>query len=215
MSLELTSQIIVARDFSVIREELEARCREEGWGFFSLLKEGNFLVQDAELAIEKAYLASNDPQLILLGGDQFSEVVQNKLLKVIEEPPSRKEFVLLFRNKAEILPTIRSRLPIHVLGSAARERFDALDLAGLDIRAVYAFVQEKGRLSAAEAKGIIEGIVPAAMASGHYRFDERSLDLFRDSIRALDRGSPAAFVLTGVLLKLLAKKKRCTPRAGV
>ncbi len=213
MTLELNSQIVVTQDFSVVRTELEARCREESWGFFALIKEGNFLVQDAELAMEKAYLASTEPQLILLGGDQFSEVVQNKLLKVIEEPPPRKEFVLLFRNKAEILPTIRSRLPIQIVGGIARKRFDSLDLMALDIRAVYDFVQEKGRLNSTEAKEIIEGIVPAAMASGQYSFDERSLDLFRDSIRALDRGSPPAFVLTGVLLKLLAKKKKQTPGA--
>jgi len=211
--METSSQIIITGDFEGVREEISRQCREEGIGFLSLVKEGNFLVQDAEQAIEKAYLASAERQIILLGADHFSEVVQNKLLKVIEEPPPRKDFILLFRRKAEILPTIRSRLPITQTDRKRTADFDELELATtLNIEAVYDFIQAKGRLDAAEARKIIEGAVKAAIASGRYRFDERSLDLFRDAVRALDVGSPPAFVLTGVLLKMLAKKKR--PSAG-
>ncbi len=206
--MELVSQIVLTREPEKIKEEFARRCTEEGVGFLPFIKEGNFLVQDAALAIEKAYLASEERQLILLGADHFSEIVQNKLLKVIEEPPPKKEFVLLFRSKAEILPTIRSRLPIVHRIERVEEEMPDLDLATLDIRSVYDFVQKEGRLDAARAKEIIERLVKAAIASTEYDFDERSLDLFRDSIRALDVGSPPAFVLTGVLLKLLAKKKK-------
>ena len=202
------SQIIITGDFEGTRETIARQCREEGIGFLPIMKEGNFLVQDAELAIEKAYLASAERQVILLGAEHFSEVVQNKLLKVIEEPPPRKDFILLFRRKAEILPTIRSRLPIVQIRGREHEELGELDPESLTIEKVYDFVQSKGRLDAAEAKKIIERVVKAAVASGRYRFDERSLDLFRDSIRALDMGSPPPFVLTGVLLKLLAKKKK-------
>lgn len=208
MKIKLQSQVIVTDERERVAEEIAQLCREEGVEYFSFLKEGNFLVQDAAAAMEKAYLASEKRQVILLGADSFSAIVQNKLLKVIEEPPPRKEFILLFRNKAEILPTIRSRLPV-VRGRAASSRhFDALDLRTMDIAAVYRFVQEKGRLDASEAREIIEGLVPAALRSGAYRLDEGSLDLFRDVVRALDVGSPPAFVLTAVLLKLLAKKKK-------
>ncbi len=206
--MQTHSQIIVSSDFEKIRKEIAHRCEQEGKLFFALLKEGNFLVQDAEEALEKAYLASEKEQVILLGAERFSEVVQNKLLKIIEEPPPRKSFILLFRSRAEILPTIRSRLPITQLDHRQRRNFEELDLASLSIEKVYAFVQSKGRLGADEAKRIVEGAVSEALKCGEYRFDERSLDLFRDAVRALDRGSPPAFVLTAVLLKLLAKKRR-------
>ncbi|WP_292661954.1 DNA polymerase III subunit delta' [Nitratifractor sp.] len=208
MKIELQSQVIVTDERESVAEEIAQLCREEGVEYFAFLKEGNFLVQDAVAAMEKAYLASEKRQVILLGADSFSAIVQNKLLKVIEEPPPRKEFILLFRKKAEILPTIRSRLPVVRTQAPASRDFDALDLRTMDIAAVYRFVQEKGRLDASEARNIIEGLVPAALRSGAYHLDEGSLDLFRDAIRALDVGSPPAFVLTAVLLKLLAKKKK-------
>ena len=211
--IQIGSQILVTSDFERTREEIARRCAQEDKLFFAILKEGNFLVQDAEEALEKAYLASEKEQVILLGAERFSEVVQNKLLKVIEEPPPRKSFILLFRSRAEILPTIRSRLPVVQLDRLRRQSFDELDLAALTIEKVYAFVQSKGRLGADEAKRIVEGAVQEAMKSGEYRFDEKSLDFFRDAVRALDLGSPPAFVLTAVLLKLLAKKRKKNRRS--
>ncbi len=211
--MQTHSQIIVSSDFEKTRDAIARLCEQEGKIFFALVKEGNFLVQDAEEALEKAYLSSEKEQVILLGAERFSEVVQNKLLKVIEEPPPRKSFILLFRSRAEILPTIRSRLPITQLDRRERRNFDELDLASLTIDKVYAFVQSKGRLGTDEAKRIVEGAVSEALRCGEYRFDERSLDLFRDAVRALDMGSPPAFVLTAVLLKLLAKKRKKNRRS--
>jgi hypothetical protein len=84
----------------------------------------------------------------------------------------------------------------------------ALDMKSLDIRAVYDFVQEHARISAPKAKVLLEQIGTAAIMSQRYNIDDKSLDLMRDAVKVLDRGSPPTFVLTGVLLKLLARKKR-------
>jgi len=47
-----------------------------------------FRVEDAKLAIEKAYMASKVETVIILAAKEFPPLIQNKLLKVIEEPPS-------------------------------------------------------------------------------------------------------------------------------
>jgi len=212
----LQSHILVS---TRIEEQLE-RLREEasarGARLIPFVREGAFKVEDVAAVFEKAYLASREHQVILLAADQFSEVVQNKLLKVIEEPPAKKSFILIFPSKASILPTIRSRLPIRILDQGVEEIPWDLDLASLEIREVYRILQEHQRLSSQEARRFIERLFTEALKSGAYELDERSYALFDEAIRALDMGSPSSFVLTAVLLKLLARKKRkkIAPRRG-
>jgi len=205
--MRLQSQIIITTKF----EETIASLRQLAVTdeiFVPIVREGNFLVDDVKLAIEKAYLASHERTIIILAADNFSEVVQNRLLKIIEEPPPNKEFVLMFPSKSIILPTIRSRLPITVLDEVSSVEVLGLDMQNLDIRAVYEFVQEHARINAAKAKVLLEQIATAAMKTQRYTIDEATLNLMRDAVKILDRGSPPTFVLTGVLLKLLARKKR-------
>ena len=205
--MRLQSQIIITTQF----EQTLAKLRELALSnevMIPIFREGNFLVEDVKLAIEKAYLASQEKTIIILAADHFSEVVQNRLLKIIEEPPPNKEFILLFPSKAIILPTIRSRLPITILDENTSMVETGLDMATLDIRAVYDFVQEHNRIQAAKAKELLEKISAEAIKSQQYHIDETTLNLIRDAVKVLDRGSPPAFVLTGILLKLLARKKR-------
>ncbi len=167
-----------------------------------------FSVDDAKLAIEKAYMASEAETVIILVANEFSPLIQNKLLKVIEEPPTRVSFLLITPSKATILPTIRSRLPITVLRETVEDEVFELDMKHLDLGSVYAFVQEHRRLmDKATAKSLIERISKEAMLSQRFDLDEKTLLLFSNAFRAIDVGSYPAFVLTTILLKLLARKK--------
>ncbi|MFT7880319.1 MAG: DNA polymerase III subunit delta' [Sulfurimonas sp.] len=204
--LALTSQVLITSEIDETIRLLEAEQRDER--IVKIIKEDNFLVEDAALAIEKAYLASEETTVIILAAKLFSPVVQNKLLKVIEEPPPNKEFILITPSKATILATIRSRLPIHVLGDTVTHKETGLDIVQLSLETVYPFVQEHKRTSAAEMKKIVEGISTEAMRSGRFNIDEKTLNLFSHAFVALDMGSPPSFVLNTLLLKLLAKKKR-------
>lgn len=167
-----------------------------------------FSVGDAKLAIEKAYMASEETTVIILAAKSFSSVVQNKLLKVIEEPPAKKEFILISPNKATILDTIRSRLPVMVLSEQKNEEALGLHLAQLSLATVYAFVQTHKRTDAKAMKHLVEHISKEAMVSQSFELDEKTLSLFSNAFIALDIGSPPQFVLNTLLLKLLARKKR-------
>jgi len=169
----------------------------------------SFRLEDAKTAVEKAYMAHESETVIILAAKEFSVEVQNKLLKVIEEPPPRISFILLLSSKASLLPTIRSRLPVSV-AKEQREILDfELDMERLDLASVYAFIQKHKRLvDKTEAKILVEKISSEAIKSRRYRLDEQTLQLFHRAFRALDVGSPPQFVLTGVLLKLLARKKK-------
>ncbi|MDM5272693.1 DNA polymerase III subunit delta' [Sulfurovum sp. zt1-1] len=204
--LELTSQVVISSQIEETIKALEALQSNER--IIKIVKEDNFLVEDAALAIEKAYLASEETTVIILAARIFSPIVQNKLLKVIEEPPPNKEFILITPSKATILATIRSRLPIQVLSDAAANEELGLDISQLSLETVYTFVQEHKRTAAAEMKRIVEEISKEAMHSGKFNLDEKTLNLFSNAFMALDMGSPPTFVLNTLLLKLLAKKKR-------
>jgi DNA polymerase III subunit delta' len=204
--MRLASQVIISSDIDDTVGKLEALQQNER--FVKIIKEDTFLVDDAKLAIEKAYMASEETTVIILGAKTFSPVVQNKLLKVIEEPPPKKEFILITPSKATILDTIRSRLPIMVLSQEKEEEDLGLDLGQLSLATVYDFVQEHKRTDAKVMKQLIELISKEAMRSQGYDLDEKTLMLFSNAFIALDVGSPPQFVLNTLLLKLLARKKR-------
>ncbi len=209
--MRLYSRVIVTDAIEETAEELE-RNAPEGVRFVKIVKlqenGENFKVEDAALAVEKAYLASEETVVIVLGATQFSVVVQNKLLKIIEEPPPNKIFILLTASKAGILPTIRSRLPVTIRNETKEAETLPFAIEKLDLQRVYDLVQEHKRSDAATIKTLLEHMVTSALHSDSYETDEKSLILFSDAYRALDSGSPPAFVLSGVLLKLLAKKRR-------
>jgi len=167
-----------------------------------------FSVVDAKLAIEKAYMASEEITIIILAAKTLSPLVQNKLLKVIEEPPKNKEFILLCESKSTILDTIKSRLPISVLSEIKDEKELGLDLKNLSLENVYEFIQtHKRTMDPKVMKPIIEKISKEAIRSENYNLDEKTLTLFSNAFIALDVGSPPQFVLNTLLLKLLARKK--------
>jgi DNA polymerase-3 subunit delta' len=206
MSIALVSQVIITSDIEGTIAKLEESKTTER--FVKIIKEDTFLVEDAKLAIEKAYMASEETTVILLAAKTFSPVVQNKLLKVIEEPPPRKEFIILTQSKATILDTIRSRLPITMLSQALQEEELGLDVAGLSLATVYEFIQTHKRTDTKTMKLLVERISKEAIHSQGYDLDEKTLTLFSNAFIALDLGSPPAFVLNTLLLKLLARKKR-------
>jgi len=206
MSIILTSQVIITSDIEGTIAKLEALKTTER--FVKIVKEDNFLVEDAKLAIEKAYMASEETTVIILAAKIFSPIVQNKLLKVIEEPPAKKEFIILTPSKATILDTIRSRLPITVLSTEREEEILGLELGQLSLAAVYEFIQTHKRTDAKGMKLLVERISKEAISSGSYDLDEKTLTLFSNAFIALDVGSPPQFVLNTLLLKLLARKRR-------
>lgn len=203
--MQLISQLLISNNIEKSILALEALRTTQN--IVKIVKEDRFLVEDAKEVIEKAYFASEEMTVIILAAKVFSDVVQNKLLKIIEEPPKNKSFILLTETKSTILETIRSRLPVYTLLYDEEVKPLTLDISALSLATVYAFVQEHTRTESQEMKRLVQMISKEAMHSGKYRLDEKSLTLFAQCFQALDMGSPPSFVLNTLLLKLLARKK--------
>ena len=208
----LASGIIVTQQIEQTIVQLEAEHTVEQFTFIKNeddkgnLKE--FLVEQAQEAIAKAYIASENLNYIILVAPRFSEIAQNRLLKLLEEPPKNKEFILITESKSALLDTIQSRMPITVLNDEKELKTLSLDLKNLTLAKVYEFVQENNRISSVECKIVVEQISLGAMKSGKFNLDKSTLEMFSNSIKALEVGSPTSFILNGLLLKLLSQKKR-------
>lgn len=209
--MQLASGIIITHQPNSVMDKLEQlRSRE----LFTLIKSQNekgapkeFLVEHAQEAIAKAYIASEALNYIILIAPRFSAVAQNRLLKILEEPPKNKAFILITESKSALLDTIQSRLPVTVLSDAKSTEVLNLDMENLNLEKVYTFIQEHQRISAVACKELVEKIALNAMKSQKYTLDESTLKLFSDSIKALEVGSPTTFVLTTLLLKLLVNQR--------
>ena len=210
--LLLSSQVIITHQPQKVVEQLEKLRTTELFTFIKNKddkgKTKEFLVEQAQEAIAKAYIASEYLNYIILIAPRFSEIAQNRLLKLLEEPPKNKAFILITESKSAILSTIQSRMPVTVLHDVEERASLTLDIENLNLAKVYEFSQENSRISAVECKLLVEKISLGAMKSGKFNLDESTLKLFSDSIKALEVGSPTIFILNGLLLKLLDRKKR-------
>jgi len=210
--MNLASGIFITHQPHTILQKLESQRHQELFTIIRSLdnkeKPKEFLVEHAQEAISKAYITSESLNYIILIAPKFSEIAQNKLLKILEEPPKNKAFILITESKSALLDTIQSRLPVTILSDATSDDNFSLDMENLNLATVYEFVQENSRISSVECKILVEKISLGAMKSGKYKLDESTLKLFSDTIKALDMGSPTGFILNVLLLKLLGRKKR-------
>ena len=151
--MNITSSIIlIASDIEEILRQLLSSLPKH---FTKVIKNEDdnkkeFLQMHSRQAIKEAYLASNKTKYIILCGSTFRIEAQNTLLKVLEEPPKNKYFILITESKSSILPTIKSRLPITVLHDNKNREIFKLDIDNLNLTKVYKFVQENNRLSSIE-----------------------------------------------------------------
>ncbi|WP_456449535.1 DNA polymerase III subunit delta' [Hydrogenimonas sp.] len=199
-----TSKIVLSDRFDEIYETLRGAFPD---ALFHRIEADDFLIEHAKEAVERASLTSESEKIILLAAKRFTPIAQNKLLKIIEEPPPKTHFVLVTPSKSGLLPTVRSRLPIENRMESGSEEVSGVDLERFDLARLFDLLQENRRIDAKKAKTLIETLSREAMRSGRYRLDEGLLRTFSESVRLLDMGSPPHFVLTRLGLKLLERKR--------
>jgi len=198
------SELIICDD--IIDEVESIIARSDDILCITRIVEGEFLIEDAKFAIQKAYISSDKPKCIILAAQKFSNISQNKLLKVIEEPPVNVIFKLVTPSKTTILPTIFSRLP--VVNRRKRLPRSSIDIKNFNLEYIYNTLQQNKDLKADEVRGLIEDAAKAAFCSSDFDMKESDFEYLQECIKLLDRGSPAIVVLSSALLHLLEIKTR-------
>lgn len=127
-------------------------------------KGDKFLVSDSQEIVEECFIKpifATKKVFIINDFDRAMEVSQNKLLKVLEEPPSGVYFIITAENQNLVLPTIKSRC-------------NKIELKKLSTMAISQVMQayEYGDLLAVMCDGNVgEGIKLAQKGRGKEVFD--------------------------------------------
>ncbi len=95
--------------------------------------ERSFHIDTVRVLRHNAYVLPNEAEkrvMILCDAHQMTPQAQNALLKILEEPPAHLLFLLTCENRAQLLPTIRSRVTV-------------LSLTGVSFEDAYPLLQER------------------------------------------------------------------------
>ncbi|PHQ65044.1 MAG: DNA polymerase III subunit delta' [Sulfurimonas sp.] len=188
----------------LISSDIEAEVER----FKSLLKpnrvvefvEEKFLIEHAKAVVAEAYISESKTKYIILGALEFNAVSQNSLLKVLEEPPRNIEFIIISPTKSNLLPTVRSRLPILKGQTSHKSHECELNLAKLDYNGVFSFLKTNARIKKNEAKSIVEALYHRATVVDMLILSQKQLDNFDKAYRLLELNSRPQSVLALILM---------------
>ena len=165
-----------------------------------------FLIEDAKAVIAEAYISESQVKYLILGAQEFNAVSQNSLLKVLEEPPTNIEFIIISPTKSNLLPTVRSRLPI-LKGETTHEIAEVdLNLARIDYAQVFSFLKKNVRVKKSEAKALVEAIYHRATVVDMLILSAVQLENFDKAYRLLELNSRPQSVLAMILMSFVGEK---------
>jgi len=189
----------IESEFARLQEELKPH---RVVGFI----EDDFKIEHAKAVVAEAYISESQTKYIVLGAKSFNAVSQNSLLKVLEEPPRNIEFIIISPTKSNLLPTVRSRLPI-VKGETNYEtEILELNLARVDYAEFFAFLKKNARIKKSEAKLLIEAIYARATVTDMLILSAAQLELFDKAYRLLELNSRPQSVLAMVLMSFARER---------
>jgi len=170
------------------------------------IEDGEFKIEHAKAVINEAYISESQTKYIVLGAKNFNAISQNALLKVLEEPPKNIEFIIISATKSNLLPTVRSRLPI-LKGDVNCETVEIeLNLLKIDYSQVFAFLKEHARISKGDAKLLVEALYKRATVIDKLLLSEQQLDNFDKAYRLLELNSRPQNVLAMLLMSFISEK---------
>jgi len=189
--------ILISTDIEESFEKLKQRLQPARVvGFI----EEDFKLEHAKAVVAESYISEANTKYIIFGGSKFTKEAQNSLLKVLEEPPTNIEFIIISPTKSNLLPTVRSRLPI-LHGKVIHETLEMeLNLARLDYEDIFKFLKENARVKKNEAKLLIEAIYYRATVIDMLILSEAQLNNFDKAYRLLELNSRPQSVLALILM---------------
>jgi DNA polymerase-3 subunit delta' len=201
------SHILIATDIELAYEELKQRLSEfRVVGFI----EEDFKLEHAKAVVAEAYISEARTKYIVFTGINFTKEAQNSLLKVLEEPPRNIEFIIISSSKSNLLPTIRSRLPI-IYGKITFETIELeLNLAQLNYDSIFKFLKDNARVKKVQAKSLIEAIYKRATITDMLILSNEQLENFDKAYRLLELNSRPQSILAFILMSFISDKNAST-----
>lgn len=195
--------ILIASDihaqFERLKEELKPN---RVVGFI----EDEFKVEHSRAVVAESYISESETKYIILGANNFNAVSQNALLKLLEEPLRNIEYIIISPAKSNLLPTVRSRMPI-IKGEVVKEiqKVD-LKLSKIDYGEVFAFLKANERVKKSEAKAIVEGLFYRATLQEKLILKESQLQNFQMAYKLLELNARPLSVLSMLVMSFVGEK---------
>lgn len=200
--------IVITNNFEHAQETIKEGFTGEILLFPKPYKEQKeLLVDDVEELMEAAYL-TGDSRLFIIKSENYSVIVQNKLLKLLEEPPFGVKFCLLANSKSALLPTVRSRLSICELKTKKTINDFDLDLAKLSAADMFEAIKKSESLNKEEAKEYLYLLLDAYKRVPKKKEpfkNSNKLELFDTAFKLLSLNTPPKIIFTTLLAKLSLK----------
>ena len=168
--------------------------------------EDNFKIEHAKAVLTEAYISEAQTKYIVLGAVEFTAVAQNSLLKLLEEPPRNIEFVIISPTKSNLLPTVRSRLPILKANATHKIQEINLNLSRIDYAQVFAFLKENSRVKKNQAKELLEALFYRATVTDMLILTPTQLENFDKAYRLLELNSRPQSVLAMVVMSFARER---------
>ncbi|MDD2789898.1 MAG: DNA polymerase III subunit delta' [Sulfurimonas sp.] len=191
---------------SEIESEVERLKRElHGYRVVTFV-EDEFKIEHAKAVVAEAYISESQTKYIILASKNFNAVSQNSLLKALEEPPRNIEFIIISPTKSNLLPTVRSRLPILHGQKVRREISIEINLAKMDYKEVFAFLKENARVTKSRAQELVEELYYRATVVDTLILSQTQLENFEKAYRLLELNSRPTSVLAMLLMSFAREK---------
>lgn len=168
--------------------------------------EDDFKLEHAKAVVTESYISESETKYIIIAASTFGREAQNSLLKILEEPPRNIEFIIISPTKSNLLPTVRSRLPI-VSGEKIHTIKEVeLNLAKVDYAEVFKFLKANARATKSEAKELVEALYYRATVVDMLMLSTKQLDSFDRAYRLLELNSRAQSVLAELIMGFTGDK---------
>jgi DNA polymerase-3 subunit delta' len=190
----------------IIADDIESeiiRLEEELHSFRTvkfIVTDESFKLEHAKAVLAESYISESQTKYIILASLDFTDIAQNSLLKLLEEPPKNIEFILITPTKSNLLATVRSRLPILKINNQHKIDKLELNLARLDYKDVFGFLKEHARTKKDDAKLLVEALFYRATVVDMLILTESQLDNFDKAYRLLNLNSRPQSVLAMLLM---------------
>lgn len=189
----------VEAEFERLKEELQ---EHRVVGFI----EDEFKIEHAKAVIAESYISESQTKYIILGANNFNHISQNSLLKVLEEPPRNIEYIIISSTKSNLLPTVRSRMPILKGKTTHIVQEVNINLSRVDYAEVFEFLKTNARVKKSEAKSLVEALYHKATVVDKLVLTTAQLQNFDKAYRLLELNSRPQSVLAMLIMSFVGEK---------
>lgn len=198
--LDNISKLILTNNFEEIIQDLKEQKKDNDYIY--IYPEQNILVDDVRAIIKHSYIRMPQYEYIILCIDSINTQAQNSFLKILEEPPHNKYFILLSKTKNIFLPTVLSRLiAINLLKKVNNIMEIKLDITNASLEEIYSFMKNNKNISKQDALNTVEALFNQ-IYNKNIILPQAGFERFTSAMRLLNLNSKPIYVLTDILLNL-------------